>query len=222
MFSQEKFTAIVPDGKWDYFQLYNDCLEEVMDAYGIDTPLRKAHFLAQVSHESGNFKYVVENLNYSSTGLNKVFKKYFPTLTSAASFHRQPEKIANKVYANRMGNGTEASGDGWKYKGRGLIQLTGKANFQSFSDATGQDFVSSPELVSEPKWALSSACWFWKSRSLNKYADLDDVIRVTKTINGGLNGIDDRTKMLVQFKNLYKDLTDNPPVNAVTPVPPTV
>ncbi len=221
MFSQEKFTKIVHHGNWDYFKAYNECLEEVMNSFEINTPLRKAHFLAQVCHESGGFKHVVENLNYSNTGLNKVFKKYFPTLSSAASFHRQPEKIANKVYANRMGNGTEASGDGWKYKGRGLIQLTGKTNYQNFSTATGQDFVAKPEMVAEPKWALTSACWFWKSRNLNKYADLDDVKTVTKLINGGFNGLEDRTLLLGQFKKLYADLAANPVAAPATPTEPT-
>jgi putative chitinase len=132
--------------------------------YGIDTPLRKAHFLAQVAHESGGFKFVVENLNYSASVLYNVFRKYFPNLDIANEYTRQQEKIANKVYANRMGNGNEASGEGWKFKGRGLIQLTGKNNFQQLSEASGQNFIDTPEKVSEPKWALTSACWFWKKK----------------------------------------------------------
>jgi putative chitinase len=132
--------------------------------YGIDTPLRKAHFLAQVAHESGGFKFVVENLNYSASVLYNVFRKYFPNLDIANEYTRQQEKIANKVYANRMGNGNEASGEGWKFKGRGLIQLTGKNNFQQLSEASGQNFIDTPEKVSESEWALTSACWFWKKK----------------------------------------------------------
>ncbi|MGK0211198.1 MAG: putative chitinase [Polaribacter sp.] len=174
-----------------------------MPNYGIDTPLRKAHFLAQVAHESGGFKFVVENLNYSASVLYNVFRKYFPNLDIANEYTRQQEKIANKVYANRMGNGNEASGEGWKFKGRGLIQLTGKNNFQQLSEASGQNFIDTPEKVSEPKWALTSACWFWKKNNINKYADQDDVHMVTKRINGGYNGLQDRQHYLEEFKKIY-------------------
>lgn len=174
-----------------------------MPQYEISTPLRKVHFLAQVAHESGGFKFVVENVNYSAQALYNVFRKYFPTLDEANSYARQPQKIANKVYANRMGNGNEASNDGWNFRGRGLIQLTGKRNYQAFSNKTGQNFITSPQLLEEPKWALASACWFWKNRNINKYADADDIHMVTKLINGGSNGLANRLHYLDEYKKLF-------------------
>ena len=203
MITKEEFQALVPDVSWKYVSPYLDIYEAVLDKYEINTPLRKAHFLAQVSHESGSFKYVKENLNYSANALYAVFRKYFPTLAAAELYARQPEKIANKVYANRMGNGDEASGEGWKYRGRGLIQLTGKDNYTSFSADTGQDFVGNPDLVTQPEWALSSACWFWKKRNINRFADEDDIHMVTKRINGGFNGLEDRQHFLDEYKKLY-------------------
>lgn len=203
MITKEQFQTVVPDVNWKYIEPYLDIYVAILDQYEINTPLRKAHFLAQISHESGSFKYVSENLNYSAKALYAVFRKYFPTLAAAEGYARQPEKIANKVYANRIGNGSEASGDGWKYRGRGLIQLTGKDNYKSFSEATGQDFVSNPELVAKPEWALSSAGWFWKKRRINRYADTDDIHMVTKLINGGFNGLEHRQHFLDEYKKLY-------------------
>ena len=178
---------------------------EDLKKFGIDTPLRLAHFLAQCSHESGGFKTLTENLNYSAEGLKKTFPKYFPADTSLA-YARQPEKIANKVYANRMGNGGEASGDGWKYRGRGCIQLTGKENYKKFSDACGEDCVINPDLVSG-KYFLQSAAWFWQNRGLNTFADIGSsdaqVLVITRKINGGTNGLPDRTE---KFKEYYSNL----------------
>ena len=203
MITEQNFNEVVPDVNWNYAKNYVPLFDTVLPKYGIDTPLRKAHFLAQVAHESGGFKFVVENLNYSANALYNVFRKYFPNLEIANEYARQPEKIANRVYANRMGNSDEASGDGWKYKGRGLIQLTGKENYYQLSKCTNQYFVTEPELVAQPEWALTSACWFWKKNNINKYADEDDVHMVTKRINGGYNGLQDRQHYLEEFKKIF-------------------
>ena len=203
MITKENFVPIISDVSWIHAQPYVALFDTILPRFEINTPLRKAHFLAQLAHESAGFKATTENLNYSAKALNGVFRKYFPTLESALAYERQPERIANKVYANRMGNGDEASGDGWKYRGRGLIQLTGKSNYEAFSKAVGQDFVNNPNLVATPEWALSSACWYWKNRNINKFADIDDIHMVTKYVNGGLNGLDHRQHFLEEFKNLY-------------------
>ena len=178
-------------------------LPDTMAKFEINTPLRLAHFLAQAGHESGNFRLTKENLNYSAKGLNGIFKKYFPTLEAAAAYERKPEKIANKVYANRMGNGDEASGDGAKYCGRGYIQLTGKTNYQAFFTSMKLDVNSDPALVAT-QYSLASAAWFWNKNGLNKLADggATDaaVTAITKRVNGGTIGLDDRIK---HFKEFY-------------------
>ncbi|MBQ4805147.1 glycoside hydrolase family 19 protein [Aquimarina sp. MMG015] len=204
MITEENFKTLIPDVNWHYANKYIPLFDIVLPKYEIDTPLRKAYFLSQVTHESGGFKFVTENLNYSAKALYGVFRKYFPSLDTASAYARKPEKIANKVYANRMGNGPESSGDGWKYKGRGLIQLTGKSNYSELSKNTAQDFTSNPSIVSNPKWALTSACWYWQKRNINKYADEDDIHMVTKLINGGYNGLQNRQHLLEEFKKLYK------------------
>jgi len=171
--------------------------------FQINTPLRLAHFLAQCGHESGGFKATSENLNYSAKGLNGTFKKYFPTLESALPYERKPEKIANKVYASRMANGSEASGDGYKFRGRGYIQLTGKDNYTQFGKAIGEDVLSNPDIVSG-KHALLSAAWFWSKNGLNNLSDggsTDAVVTtITKRVNGGTIGLADRIK---HFKEYY-------------------
>lgn len=181
---------------------YIDALNTVLPENGIDTPLRVSHFLAQVIHESSHFKTNVENLNYSASALQSVFKKYFPNEIIANEYARKPEKIANRVYANRMGNGDEASGDGWKYRGRGLIQLTGKNNYTSCKTDMKIDIVKNPDLLLVPEYALKSACWFWNKNNLNQYADKDDIITITKRINGGTNGLDDRKSILSKAKKI--------------------
>jgi putative chitinase len=153
---------------------------------------RMAAFLAQLAHESGSFNFTKENLNYSAAGLNKTFKKYFKTLASTNGYARNPEKIANKVYANRMGNGNEASGDGYKYRGRGLIQLTGKDNYQRFATAMKMTIDQVIAYLETPMGAVSSAGWFWDTNKLNIYADKNDFVGLTKRINGGINGLEDR------------------------------
>jgi putative chitinase len=174
----------------------------VMEKFAINTPLRLAHFLAQCSHESGHWKAVTENLNYSADGLKKIFPKYFSG-TLNESYARNPEKIASRVYASRMGNGDEASKEGWKFRGRGYIQLTGKANYQAFDKVVEEDLMANPELVAT-KYPLLSAAWFFGKNSLNAIADkgADDatVTAVTKRVNGGTIGLVDRIK---NFKTLY-------------------
>jgi len=179
-------------------------IPEVASKFEINTPLRLAHFLAQCGHESGGFKLTQENLNYSAKGLNGIFKKYFPTLDSAVPYERKPEKIANKVYGGRMGNGTEASGDGWKFHGRGFIQLTGKDNYTAFTKSIGEDCVNNPDLVAS-KYALASAAWFFNKNGLHKMADggANDatVTSITKRVNGGTIGLPDR---IAHFNEYYK------------------
>ncbi len=171
--------------------------------FDINSPLRLAHFLAQCGHESGGFRATQENLNYSAKGLMGIFKKYFPTEAIANAYQRNPQKIANKVYANRMANGDEASGDGYKFRGRGYIQLTGKDNYTQFGKAIGENITSNPDVVSG-KYALLSAAWFWSKNGLNKLADggaSDAVVTsITKRVNGGTIGLADRIK---HFKEYY-------------------
>jgi putative chitinase len=171
--------------------------------FQINTPLRLAHFLAQCGHESGGFRLTKENLNYSAKGLNGIFKKYFPTLDSALPYERKPEKIANKVYGGRMGNGTESSGDGAKFCGRGYIQLTGRDNYTAFGKSIGEDVTANPQVVAE-KYALLSAAWFFNKNKLHIMADegaSDAVVtKITKRVNGGTIGLADRIK---HFKEYY-------------------
>jgi len=173
--------------------------------FNITTPLRLCHFLSQCSHESGNFVLVRENLNYSIKGLMTVFHKYFTTEAVAKLYERQPQKIGNRVYANRMGNGDEASGDGYNYRGRGYIQLTGKDNYKAFATFIGEDVVAQPDLVAT-KYPLTSAGFFFNKNKLWSICDKGETIEVitelTKRINGGTNGLDDR---IAKFR-LYKSL----------------
>jgi putative chitinase len=153
---------------------------------------RLAGFLAQVAHESGGFNFIKENLNYSADGLRKVFPKYFPNADIAKQYARQPEKIANRVYANRMKNGDEASGDGFKFCGRGLIQLTGRDNYTKFAYALEMTLEQTIAYLETPSGATASAGWFWDNNKLNTYCDNGDFIGLTKRINGGTNGLEDR------------------------------
>ncbi len=184
-----------------YCEAVNACLQR----YDINTPLRAAHFLAQVAHESGGFRYVEENLNYSAHALKSVFGKYFKDDTLVSNYARHPQKIANRVYANRMGNGSERSGDGWRYRGRGLIQLTGKSNYTQYAEARCVDVVQTPDLVAkDPTLATDVAGWYWDSRTLNRYADNDDLRAITKRINGGYHGLKDRQFYLNRAKNALR------------------
>ena len=178
-------------------------IPDTASKFNINTPLRLAHFLAQCGHESGGFKVTQENLNYSAKGLMGIFKKYFPTQALAESYQRQPQKIANKVYASRMDNGSESSGDGYKFRGRGYIQLTGRSNYTAFGKAINEDIANNPDVVSG-KYALLSAAWFWSKNGLNTLADggaSDQVVTsITKRVNGGTIGLPDRIK---HFKEYY-------------------
>jgi putative chitinase len=176
---------------------YIDSINSVLPQYQIDTPIRLAHFLAQILHESGNFRFKEENLNYSVQGLRAVFPKYFPNDEIAEEYARKPEKIASRVYGSRMGNGDESSGDGWKYRGRGLIQLTGCDNYKACGSALKLNLTENPDLLCEnPEVIVLSACWYWASRNLNVLADNDDILGITKKINGGINGLEDRSRKL--------------------------
>jgi len=170
----------------------------LFEKYGLNTRLRIAHFMAQIEHESG-LKPISENLNYSTSGLMDIFEKYFPVSDIAFIYARQPEKIANRVYANRMGNGDETSGDGWKYRGRGFIQITGKENYLKLANDTNLDCLNNPDLLLKEANAMISALWFWNLKGLNKLADKNDIIGITKKINGGLNGIEHRKELLKKY-----------------------
>ena len=186
-----KFKSVFPNCKDS--EILVNLFDNILNPAGINTKERVCMFLAQCGHESGGFTVYNENLNYSAKGLRGVFGKYFPTDALANQYARQPEKIANKVYANRMGNGPESSGDGWKYFGRGIIQLTGKSNYKEFSEYSGIDAVNNPDLLStDISVAIKSAVWFWNKNNLNKYCDNNDFIGLTKRINGGTNGLADR------------------------------
>ena len=167
-------------------------LNAAMAEFGIDSPQRQAMFLAQAGHESGNFSTVEENLNYKAAGLMSIFHKYFPDEDTANAYAKQPEKIANRVYANRMGNGDESSGEGYKYRGRGLIQLTGKDNYDACARALNVDLHSQPDYLETAEGACRSAAWFWAHNNLNKYADADDIVGCTKRVNGGTIGLEER------------------------------
>jgi putative chitinase len=171
--------------------------------FQINTPLRLAHFLAQCGHESGGFKATQENLNYSAKGLAGIFKKYFPTEAAAAPYARNPQKIASKVYGGRMGNGPESTGEGYKFRGRGYIQLTGKENYTAFGKSIGEDMTANPDVVAS-KYALLSAAWFFSKNGLHKMADegASDLVvtKITKRVNGGTIGLPDRIK---HFKEYY-------------------
>lgn len=186
-------------------EYYLTAFNELLPKFDINTNLRISHFLAQVLHESGHLKYKEENLNYSAEGLRKVFPKYFPTDGLAKEYARKPEKIANRVYANRMGNGDEKSGDGAHFLGRGLIQLTGRANYSKCGKELSMDLLNNPKcIVESANNCLITACWFWKDKGLNEYADKNDINTITKLINGGLNGISDRIKIFNLAKEVLK------------------
>ena len=177
-----------------------NAMNEVFPKYEINTPERIAAFIAQCGHESGGWRTFSENLNYSAAGLRKTFGKYFATLAIANSYTRQPERIANRVYANRMGNGNEASRDGWKFRGRGFIQITGKANYIMLSKDTRIDFLNNPDLLLTEANSMISALWFWNRHKLNALADKNNIVGITRIINGGLNGLSHRKELLNKYR----------------------
>jgi putative chitinase len=180
-----------------------DALNETFERFQIDTPMRQASFIGQCSHESANFKVLEENLNYRAATLLKLFPRTAKrtwgfTPEEAAAYERQPKKIANRIYGNRMNNRDEASGDGFRFRGRGILQLTGSANYHHAGKALGVDFIMEPDLVATPKYAAMTAGWFWNTHKINQFADVQDWVTMTKRINGGTIGLDDRIKHIMQ------------------------
>ena len=193
--TKEQLKQLLP--KNPYIDYWYNALSQLLPDYEINNAKRIAAFIAQCSHESGGFTALEENLNYKAATLRKIFPKYFPTDEIANQYASMPNKqqaIANKVYANRMGNGDEASGDGFKYKGRGLIQLTGKDNYTFFAGSLGISVEEAAEYMHTFEGAAQSACWFWETNNLNQWADKGDILTLTKRINGGTIGLEDRIK----------------------------
>jgi len=193
-FTEDAVRQLIPRVK-NFDEWYRN-LSEILPEYDIDTPERVAAFMAQCGHESGGFTAMQENLNYGAKGLRSLFAKYFPTDALALQYERKPEMIANRIYANRMGNGPEESGDGWRYRGRGIIQITGKNNYtkctqQLFENNT---LLENPDWLIDVEYAIHSACWFWSATRLNELADIRDLKTMTKRINGGYIGLEDRIK----------------------------
>lgn len=191
----DQLKQIVPGNP--YIDHWYEALCEILPDYDIDTPQRIAAFLAQCAHESGGFKAIKENLNYRPATLRKLFGKYFPTDALAEEYCSKPNKqeaIANRIYASRMGNGDEHSGDGYRYCGRGLIQLTGKDNYTRYAQSTEQSVEEASEHLTTFEGCVQSAAWFWEANNLNQYADNGDILTMTKRINGGTIGLEDRIK----------------------------
>ena len=178
-------------------------LDAAMRRFEIATPARMAAFCAQLAHESGQLQRWTENLSYRWERLRQVFPKYFPSDAEARPFDRKPERIANRVYANRMGNGPEASGDGWRYRGRGPIQLTGKDNYRACGQGIGVDLVDDPDLLVTPEPGCLAAAWFWARNGLNALADAGDFVTITRRINGGLNGLAERREFWERAKAVF-------------------
>jgi putative chitinase len=191
-FTRNQLAQMIPGNP--YIDHWFHALDEILPEYGINTPQRVAAFLAQCAHESGNFKFLKENLNYKAESLLKVFPKYFKTIDEARAYEKKPEKIANRIYGNRMGNGDESSGDGFRYCGRGLIQLTGKENYSWFAASLEIPVEEASEYLETFEGAVQSACWFWETNSLNVQADAGDIKLMTRKINGGYIGLEDRIK----------------------------
>lgn len=191
-FTKDQLKQMIP--KNPYLDQWYKAISEILPEYEINTPKRVAAFLAQCAHESGGFIFLKENLNYKAASLRKVFPKYFPDDATAARYANKPQMIANRVYANRMGNGPEESGDGWKFCGRGLIQLTGKDNYTFFAASLDIPLDEASEYLETFEGAVQSACFFWEQNNLNQWADKGDILTLTKRINGGTIGLEDRQK----------------------------
>lgn len=193
--TKEQLAQLIPGNP--YLNYWHDALSKLLPDYSIDTTKRIAAFVAQCAHESGNFRTIRENLNYRPQTLRKLFSKYFPNDEIANEYSSRPNKqeaIANRIYANRMGNGPEESGDGFRYRGRGLIQLTGKENYSWFAASLQIPVEEAAEYLETFEGAAQSACWFWEMNNLNRWADEGDILTLTKRINGGTIGLDDRIK----------------------------
>ena len=191
-FTQAKFEEII--GKNPNASDWFEALCQLLPDYDIDTVPRVAAFLAQTAHESGNYRAIKENLNYKAESLCKVWPRYFPDMATAKAYEKQPERIANRAYGNRMGNGPEESGDGWKYAGKGLIQLTGKDNYTRYAQSLEISVEEASEHLTTFEGCVQSAAWFWEANNLNQWADKGDILTLTKRINGGTIGLDDRIK----------------------------
>lgn len=191
-FTKDKFKAII--GNNPYLDDWYESLCQILPDYDIDTVPRVAAFLAQTAHESGNYRAIKENLNYKAESLCKVWPRYFPDLATAKAYEKQPERIANRAYGNRMGNGDEQSGDGWKYAGKGLIQLTGKDNYTRYAQSLEISVEEASEHLTTFEGCVQSAAWFWEANNLNQWADSGDILTMTKRINGGTIGLEDRIK----------------------------
>jgi len=189
-FTEDKFAQLISHNTAEWYQ----ALINNLPLYDIHTPERVAAFIAQCAHESGGFRRLKENLNYKWDSLRRVFPKYFPTDDVAQQYAHKPEQIANRIYGSRMGNGDESTGDGFRYCGRGLIQLTGKNNYTKFAESMGMAVEEVPTLLETYDGAVKSACWFWSSNNLNQWADAGDILTMTKRINGGTIGLEDRIK----------------------------
>lgn len=198
----DQLRAIFPTTKRETLALYVDPLNETFEKFDITTVARKSMFLAQVGHESAGFTAVRENLNYSKDGLRKIFGKYFPTDALAAQYARNPERIANRVYSGRMGNGNEASGDGWKFRGRGGIQCTGRSNYTELSKFLGKTLDETVAYLETPMGAVMSAGWFWGRNNLNALADQTRFTDMTKRINGGHHGLQARKDLWVRARSV--------------------
>lgn len=195
-FTEEKLAACLPRNK-DVTVLYQ-AMCDILPLYEINTVERVAAFLAQCAVESVDFTVMRENLNYSAEGLTLTWPKRFPTLDSARPYHRNPEKIANKVYGGRLGNGPESSGDGYRFRGRGYIQLTGKSNYQVFANGVNRRLEEVIGYLETPAGALESACWYWKRNNLNAIADKRDMVKATEVINGGHHGLNMRSEFFIR------------------------
>lgn len=202
MVTLEQLQSFFEDTDEELLQTYLDPLNAAMEIYEINTPERIAMFMAQIGHESGGLKRKEENLNYSAQRLAQVFPKYFRDV-DPNDYARQPEKIANRVYGNRMGNGPEESGDGYRYRGRGFIQLTGKNNYSAFARDNNMTVEEAAEYLSTPEGAAMSAAWFWNMRGLNDDADRGDVLTVTKKINGGTIGLAERQHLFKEALQVF-------------------
>jgi putative chitinase len=199
--TQEQLRSCI--GNNPYLEQWCNALNAILPDYGIDTPQRVAAFVAQCAHESGNFRFLTENLNYRATSLRALFKKYFPTDELAQQYEKKPEKIANRIYGGRMGNGPEESGDGFRFCGRGLIQLTGRDNYTWFAESIESSLEETVEYLQTFEGAVQSACWFWETNNLNQWADKDDILTLTKRINGGTIGLADREKHYAHAKHVF-------------------
>ena len=191
-FTKDKLAEIIPGNP--HLDHWYEALCEILPDYDIDTVPRVAAFLAQTAHESGGYRAIKENLNYKAASLTKVWPRYFPSMEVANAYANQPEKIANRAYANRMGNGPEESGDGWKFCGRGLIQLTGKDNYTRYAESLEISLDEASEHLTTFEGCVQSAAWFWEANNLNQWADKGDILTLTKRINGGTLGLADREK----------------------------